>query len=97
MHGLAEQFLNRISCHMGDSRVHKGGTSMQVQPINPLTCRVQNQFVLATELFDRGLGLLELPGFFVELQNQISRHSDGRRSMVSVLFRRSRGDRDIEI
>ena len=97
MHGLAEQLLDRISCHLGDSRVHKGGTSIQVQPINPLTCRVQNQFVLATELFDRGFGLRELSGFFVELQNQISRHPDGRRAMVPVLFRRSRRDRDIEI
>ena len=97
MHGLTEQFLNRISCHMGDSRVHEGGTPMQVEPIDPLTGRVQNQFVLATELLDCGLGLRELPGFFVELQNQISRHPDGRRAMVPVLFRRSRRDRDIEI
>jgi hypothetical protein len=54
----ANKFLGVPSCQTCRSRVDKRRLALSVQPIYSLARGVQDQFVLAIELFDRLLGLL---------------------------------------
>src|SRR5688572_33073350 len=58
VHVTAQQFIHLVSQHAGTARVHEGRVSTYIDAVDPFSGLVQNECVLALELFECESGLL---------------------------------------
>ena len=53
VHAATDQLLDTMTGHGGGRGVHEARATFQIQPVDPLTCRVQDQVVLAAQSLER--------------------------------------------